>query len=102
MVYRYKTDDCHSGAAALVVFVNEASADDVPVQPRSQQLGGCDRPPLALGNLSESKTVLAQVLRPGAYRCVCVELEVHHLAVAAVHAADALGALEGGDDGGAR
>ena len=41
--------------------------------------------------------MLSQVLRPGAYRCVCVELEVHHLAVAAILAAENLGALEGGD-----
>lgn len=41
-----------------------------------------------------------QVLRRGAYRSVCVELEVHHLAVAAITSLDALTALEGGDGGG--
>ena len=39
----------------------------------------------------------AQVLRPGAYRCVCVELEVHHLAVAAITGLDALAGRVGGD-----
>lgn len=37
------------------------------------------------------------MLRPGAYRSICVELEVHHLAVAAITSLDALMALEGGD-----
>lgn len=43
---------------------------------------------------------MSQVLRPGAYRCVCVELEVHHLAVAAILGLDTLAGLEGGDGGG--
>jgi Domain of unknown function (DUF1744) len=43
----------------------------------------------------------AQVLRRGAYRSVCVELEVHHLAVAAVTSLEVLSAMESGDGGGA-
>ncbi len=39
------------------------------------------------------------MLRPGAYRSVCVELEVHHLAVAAITSLDYLAGLEGGDGG---
>ncbi len=42
-----------------------------------------------------------QVLRPGAYRCVCLELEVQHLAVAAISALEELTVLEGGESGGA-
>ena len=42
----------------------------------------------------------AQVLRRGAYRSVCVELEVHHLAVAAVTSLEVLSAMESGDGGG--
>lgn len=42
-----------------------------------------------------------QVLRPGAYRCVCMELEVQHLAVAAITALEELTVLEGGESGGA-
>jgi len=46
------------------------------------------------------------ILRPGAYRCACVQLRLHHLLVAAVDAAPALadldgGALDGGSGGGA-
>ena len=46
------------------------------------------------------------ILRPGAYRCACVQLRLHHLLVAAVDAAPALadldgGALDGGAGGGA-
>lgn len=41
------------------------------------------------------------MLRPGAYRSICVELEVHHLAVAAITSLDYLAGLEGGDGGGA-
>ncbi|KAG2442618.1 hypothetical protein HXX76_002703 [Chlamydomonas incerta] len=38
---------------------------------------------------------------PGVYRSVCVTLRLHHLAVAAVEAAEALAELEGGTGGGA-
>lgn len=43
----------------------------------------------------------AQVVRGGAYRCVCLELEVQHLAVAAITALEELAVLEGGESGGA-
>jgi DNA polymerase epsilon subunit 1 len=40
------------------------------------------------------QTVRAEVTAPGAYRCVCVELKAHHLAVCAIANAHLLNDLE--------
>ena len=42
------------------------------------------------------QTVRAEVTAPGAYRCVCVELKAHHLAVCAIANAHLLNDLEQG------
>ena len=38
---------------------------------------------------------LVQVLYPGAYRCVCVQIKLHHMAVNAIAQAGVIGELEG-------
>ncbi len=43
----------------------------------------------------ERIVVFVQVVCPGAYRSVCVQLQVHHLAVNAVVQAALIGELEG-------
>ena len=60
----------------------------------------------ALGNGGQGGSLRAEVVNPGAYRCVCVEFKAHHLAVCAVANAHLLndleqGALLGYDDRGA-
>jgi hypothetical protein len=37
------------------------------------------------------------VVKPGAYRCVCLEVEINHLAVAAIAALEDLAEAEGGN-----
>lgn len=51
----------------------------------------------ALSGLDDAlQTVRAEVTAPGAYRCVCVELKAHHLAVCAIANAHLLNDLEAG------
>jgi len=51
----------------------------------------------ALSGLDDAlRTVRAEVTNPGAYRCVCVELKAHHLAVCAIANAHLLNDLEQG------